>query len=266
MKVFISWSGPRSKAAAEALREWLPKVIQVLDPFLSSHDIRSGTRGEVVIADELDETDFGVICVTAANQREPWLNYEAGALAKHVSGARVIPLALDLPIADIGRPLGQFQARTLAKADIKAVLDSLNEACENPLSSEILNPTFDQWWPELEGKLSGANKISEGDRATIGRTEGDKLDEVLHTVRALAMRLGAPHLPATPSDDERNSLLLDRLADILSSEVDQQSFMVSLSDWPLVRIESARPPSVRIRREATKLVASLGGDVALHET
>ena len=37
------------------------------------------------IAKALDETKFGVFCVTPENQGEPWLNFEAGALSKTVT-------------------------------------------------------------------------------------------------------------------------------------------------------------------------------------
>jgi hypothetical protein len=44
MKVFISWSGAQSKAAAHALKEWLPDVIQNLSPWMSDLDIAAGRR------------------------------------------------------------------------------------------------------------------------------------------------------------------------------------------------------------------------------
>jgi len=44
MKVFISWSVQRSAAVADALRYWLPKVIQALEPWMSADDIEKGIR------------------------------------------------------------------------------------------------------------------------------------------------------------------------------------------------------------------------------
>src|SRR4051794_22380020 len=79
MKVFISWSGDKSKATAEALRMWLKLVIQSVEPFVSSVDIAKGDRGLNVIANELAESSFGIICVTRDNNLAPWINFEAGA-------------------------------------------------------------------------------------------------------------------------------------------------------------------------------------------
>jgi hypothetical protein len=64
MKVFISWSGRKSRDAAELFRDWLPSVLQDVRPFVSSRDIRAGMRWQAEIAGELDDTDFGLICVT----------------------------------------------------------------------------------------------------------------------------------------------------------------------------------------------------------
>lgn len=32
MKIFLGWSGERSKALAEAMREWLPLVLHYVEP------------------------------------------------------------------------------------------------------------------------------------------------------------------------------------------------------------------------------------------
>ena len=36
MKVFISWSGDRSKYIAETLQEWLRRVLQATEPWIST--------------------------------------------------------------------------------------------------------------------------------------------------------------------------------------------------------------------------------------
>src|SRR5262245_19790474 len=84
MKVFISWSGDISKAVASALRDWLPKVIQHVKPWMSEQDIPKGTRWLGYISEQLKEVKTGIICLTPDNQQNPWILFEAGALAKTV--------------------------------------------------------------------------------------------------------------------------------------------------------------------------------------
>src|SRR5215470_12920914 len=79
--VFLSWSKDRSKAVAQALSEWLPDVIQEIQPWIST-SIPAGARWGKDIAAALATIKLGIICVTYENQHEPWLLFEAGALAK----------------------------------------------------------------------------------------------------------------------------------------------------------------------------------------
>jgi hypothetical protein len=90
MKVFISWSGDKSRDVALALRDWLPGVINSIEPFVSAKDIYAGTRWQAEIASQLDSTNFGIVCVTKDNQLSSWLNFEAGALAKAVDSSRLV--------------------------------------------------------------------------------------------------------------------------------------------------------------------------------
>ena len=49
MKVFISWSGEKSKKIAEVFRDWLPQVIQAIEPFVSFEDIKRELDGILIL-------------------------------------------------------------------------------------------------------------------------------------------------------------------------------------------------------------------------
>ena len=91
MKVFISWSGAISHQVALVLREWLPSVIQAVEPYVSSEDIDKGARWTTDISKELEASQYGILCVTPENIEAPWLNFEAGALSKTIDKSRVCP-------------------------------------------------------------------------------------------------------------------------------------------------------------------------------
>ena len=65
MKVFISWSGERSKHIAEILRDWIPSVLQAVKPYFSPDDVGKGSRWSTEIAKELDASRIGLYNVRA---------------------------------------------------------------------------------------------------------------------------------------------------------------------------------------------------------
>jgi len=155
MKLFISWSGQLSHKIAEVLAEWFPLVINKIEPFLSSENIKKGNRWPIGLYSELEKSNFGIICLTKENLSEPWIMFEAGALAKNIDESRVSAILFDgLQNENIDGPLSLFQNTQFEKEEFKKLVISINEFLgENQLSESMLNRTFDKWFPELEEKI-----------------------------------------------------------------------------------------------------------------
>jgi hypothetical protein len=204
LRVFISWSGERSRDVAVALGDWLPQVLNAVDPFVSTRDLAAGARWAIEIAERLEETDFGIVCVTKENQLEPWLNYEAGAIAKSVAASRVVPLAIDLAPAEIVHPLGQFQGTEATEKGIGEIVESMNAACPAQRPELQLAKALEKWWPDLEAELQTVrekNYPREAATPSSPRKDREILEEVLHTVRGFAQRPPMSHRPE-PADHE----------------------------------------------------------------
>ena len=166
---------------------WLVKVIQALIPFVSSA-IESGARWDAEIAARLEETGDGIVIVTSRNQNEPWLNFEAGTLAKATATSRVRPLLIDLEPSDISGPLNSFQAtRASDKAAVLKMLMEINNRCEHKLSEDILKQTFEREWSDFESKLGEVIALDKAGGATKPpkRDESEVLAEILDRVRVI---------------------------------------------------------------------------------
>jgi len=110
--VFISWSGERSKWVAEAMRDWLPLVLQTAKPWMSATDIEKGSRGLNEVSGRLQGMKIGIVCLTPENLETPWILYEAGALSKTIDDkTRLCTYLLGgLQFQHVKPPLGMFQA------------------------------------------------------------------------------------------------------------------------------------------------------------
>jgi hypothetical protein len=185
MKVFISWSGERSRHVAVALRQWLPDVIQEVEPWMSQHDIVSGARWSAEIGRHLDSTNFGILCLTPENAHADWLLFEAGALAKKLTDSFVVPYLIAMEPSEIpGGPLSQFQAKRSTKDDTLKLVQDVNAVLGiGALEADRLSRLFERAWPDLETAIKTAP-------ATIAapkpRSIDDVLSEILETVRSLA--------------------------------------------------------------------------------
>lgn len=186
MKVFIGWSGERSKTLAQAVRDWLPLVLHYVQPWMSEVDIEAGERWAESVAKELESSNFGIICVTRESVNAPWALFEAGALSKSVQRSRVIPLLLDHEFRDITGPLTLFQAKKAERNGIKEMVNSINKIAEQPIVEEQANKLFDLLWPDLEKKLMATPKQSTPPKHP--RPQHEVLEELVASVRALDSR------------------------------------------------------------------------------
>ncbi len=187
MKVFISWSGERSRLLAQALHGWLPLVLHYVKPWLSEADVSAGDRWAQVVAKELESSNFGIICVTPENLGSPWVLFEAGALAKSMQGSKVIPLLFNLEFSDISGPLAQFQAKKFERDGLSEVVSSINQSCDTAVPEERTKQLFTALWPELEKQLQIIPL--EAPTAKHMRPQHEILEELVSGVRGLDARV-----------------------------------------------------------------------------
>jgi hypothetical protein len=188
MKVFISWSGDRSKAVAEALRRWFPSVLQAVRPYFSPDDIAKGARWSPEISKELEASRVGLLIVTPENQEAAWLLFEAGALAKNLERSKVCPLLFgEMEPTDVKGPLVQFQAAQFSKDEMKRVVKMMNtELGDSGLAHDVLDGVFDMWWPRLDTQIQDILKVDNAPEGEARRSDRELLEEVLGLTRRLS--------------------------------------------------------------------------------
>lgn len=187
MKVFISWSGTRSRALANALRDWLPMVLQYVEPWVSDKDIGAGDRWAQSIAGELETANFGIICITPENLQSEWVLFEAGALSKSMLDAKVIPLLFGLEMSDLSGPLSQFQAQKVEQAGIMEVIRAINKIAEGKTSDQIVENLVPKLWPSLHDELAKIPDSQSTEKHM--RPQHEILEELVTGVRGLNSRI-----------------------------------------------------------------------------
>lgn len=195
MKVFVSWSGELSKKVAQELKHWLPCIIQSIEVFYSQEDIEKGENWDSKISSELSQCNYGIVCLTSENTTAPWVNFEAGAIAKTLD-SKVAALMIDIKTSDIQGPLKRYQATKLEKDDIWQLVSEINRATENPLDENILKSTYDAIWEKMYDTIKKSideyhpkNKSIKTE-SRIENTEA--IEEILQLLRKQNVLLSSP--------------------------------------------------------------------------
>lgn len=237
MKVFISWSKAQSHQVALAFKEWLPSIIQTIEPYVSSEDTDKGSRWNSEIVKELEQSSYGILCVTKENMAEPWLLFEAGALSNKISQAYVCPFLFDIKPSQVKGPLEQFQSTVFEKEDVRKLVSAINKASgEASLREELLNKTFDKWWPDFETKINALKAQQPSTLEAVDKAQPDDvLEKILEIVRINQRLLNTPEQLIPPR--YLNTIITDVLS---NARPERFQRLVPMVDQTLVRLEDLR--------------------------
>jgi hypothetical protein len=182
MIVFVSWSKDSQKAA-EGFCDWLPKVIQQVKVWHSGH-IESGAKWFTTLSESLSAIDFGVLMVSKKNYKEPWLQFEAGALAKAVH-SKVTPVFCNLsPLDVVHTPLVHLQGVKVNRDDFWKLISDVNPTCAKPLGQTILKDSFDLRWPEFEKAFKAIEFESEAEAGAVD-TQTERIARIEDVLEAM---------------------------------------------------------------------------------
>lgn len=136
---------------------------------------------------------MGIICVTQENKYAPWLNFEAGAIAKGLSSNKVVPLLIDIKPTDIsGSPLTQFQSKNLLKEDIYKLIIDINNSCNRKIPNDKIDIIFNSMWVEFYKQIERIKSTQPtSSREKTKRSSEDIMEEVLLISRGLKSEISS---------------------------------------------------------------------------
>ena len=197
MKVFFFFLGDLSPKIAELLKKWIPCMIQSVEVFFSPEDIEKGDNWDRAISTQLSECKYGIICLTSENTNAPWVNFEAGAIAKTLD-SKVAALMIDIKPSDLRGPLSRYQATKFEKGDFYQLILAINNTLEVSLEDKILENAFDAMWPALEIEINHilnqfAQKNTKQKKGmNLEQPENAPIEELLQLLRKQNSVLSSP--------------------------------------------------------------------------
>jgi TIR domain len=263
MKLFLSWSGARSRDLAKSFHGWIPLVLQSVAPWFSQEDIEKGSRWISDLSSQLDQQSFAILFVTPDNMMAPWLTFEAGALSKSIDASRVCPVLLGVDPVDFQGPLAQFQITSTTKEDIRRLVTTINKHLASPISEKHLETVFETFWPRLEQEIGAIRNVGRTE-TTRPRPPPEVLGEILDRVRAMERHLvnatpkGTLKEPARVAGEANSTKGLTPNAE-LAQHVSELSAIASSTTGPRNMFRDLIA-GWRIRRATDEVLAIRRGD------
>lgn len=179
-KIFISWSGEYTRKFAEKLKIALEENAfkeYDLECFVSSEDISVGSNWRNYLNTELQACGMGIVCITEANLRAPWLYMEAGAM--QARGIKTIPLLLNCDRSELDHnPLGSNQSIEFdSPKGFKKLLRDINKEMGIGCEEEIIDARYKNIHAALKKDLhSVLAKLKESHVITEKQIYPQKID------------------------------------------------------------------------------------------
>ena len=195
MKVFICWSGRRSREFAVILRRWLQTLMPRQITAAISVDIQKGT----IWFDELDRAlagaRLGIVCLTGEALRSSWIHYEAGILSRALREAtrsetegphspQVFPVLFGLESQRLSGPLAAYQSTSASsREDMWRFVQSVARA--GGIGSANVREQFDRSWKRLLADFDSVSPapiqevFPDIDELFRGKAFDERLDEQL---------------------------------------------------------------------------------------
>lgn len=186
MRIFISWSGDASRHVARELAHFMESTFAGhVETFMSDIDISPGERFQDAINERLENSTLGILVLTRANTSEPWILFEAGALAGKAKTGNVVPILVDLERSELRPPLNQFNnVLSSSQEDILKLCQRVRLESGNKPSEQIMGMIFTQAWPGLKEAFESAKDSSKPVIDNV-RSDNELLNEILLGVNSL---------------------------------------------------------------------------------
>ena len=216
-------------------------------PWVSSEDIRKGTRWDAELWDRLQATSYAIICATPDAVRSPWVNFEAGVVARAVGvESHVVPFLFGMsPNALGGLPLGKFQCTEFTEIDVARLLKAINVSARAPILQSQVAQRFDRSWASIRHDVGRIDLASADDLEEQDHYDSETMDDWLEEPEEKILEAVAW------SGDERPVELMAIASAVGENHVHAQHYVDRLVDRGFLyeRLNTAHPTTYLVTKK-----------------